>query len=128
MSVDEKNRLLTLPFDTLWNEMWGETTNTQYKGEEFSSSKKMDIIRAGVTINNEIYTLNDIVNKSKIDPNISKVFNSVNLVLKSNNPKIHFFFIDYSRDSFRKKINRGRKYLVNIRAKKRDFQNFSLFF
>ena len=24
MSVHEKNRILTLPFETLWSEMWGE--------------------------------------------------------------------------------------------------------
>jgi 8-oxo-dGTP pyrophosphatase MutT (NUDIX family) len=44
--------------------MWGETTNSQYKNEEQSSSKKLDLIRGGVSINNEIINLKDIVDKS----------------------------------------------------------------
>ena len=44
--------------------MWGQTTNTQYKNEEIVSSKKLEIIRNGITINNEIITLQDIINKS----------------------------------------------------------------
>jgi 8-oxo-dGTP pyrophosphatase MutT (NUDIX family) len=64
MSITEKDRILKESFTTLWNEMWGEPTNLQYKNEELSSSKKMDIIKAGVTINGETNNLNDIVNKS----------------------------------------------------------------
>jgi 8-oxo-dGTP pyrophosphatase MutT (NUDIX family) len=45
--------------------MWGETTNVQYKNEELSSSKKMELIRNGVTINDEIVTLKSIVENSK---------------------------------------------------------------
>ena len=45
--------------------MWGETTNIQYKNEELSSSKKMDLIRNGVTINDENITLKSIVENSK---------------------------------------------------------------
>jgi hypothetical protein len=63
MSLIEK-RVLNVPFTTLWNEMWGETTNSQYKNEEISSSKKMEVIRAGVNINGDPSSLNDIVNKS----------------------------------------------------------------
>jgi len=64
MSLSEKERILTQQFGSLWNEMWGETNNSQYKNEEQSSSKKMDIIRAGITINGEVITLKDIVDKS----------------------------------------------------------------
>ena len=49
--------------------MWGETTNIQYKNEELSSSKKMDLIRNGVIINDENITLKSIVENSKTEWN-----------------------------------------------------------
>ena len=49
--------------------MWGETTNIQYKNEELSSSKKMDLIRNGVIINDENVTLKSIVENSKTEWN-----------------------------------------------------------
>jgi 8-oxo-dGTP pyrophosphatase MutT (NUDIX family) len=64
MSVSEKIKILTEPFDNLWNDMWGETVNSQYKNEELISRKKLDTIREGVDINNETIKLSDIVNKS----------------------------------------------------------------
>ena len=64
MSIIEKKRILSEPFSILWNEMWGETSNSQYKNEEHLSSKKLDLIREGININNEIIKLNDIVNNS----------------------------------------------------------------
>ena len=65
MSILEKTRILADPFDQLWIQMWGETTNVQYKNEELSSSKKMDLIRNGVIINDENITLKSIVENSK---------------------------------------------------------------
>ena len=65
MSILEKTRILSEPFDQLWIQMWGETTNIQYKNEELSSSKKMDLIRNGVIINDENITLKSIVENSK---------------------------------------------------------------
>ena len=64
MSIDEKKRILTLPFDTLWTEMWGET-NIQYKSEENASKKKFEILKEGVTIEDKLLTLKDIVDMSK---------------------------------------------------------------
>ena len=65
MSLVEKERIVTESFDQLWSHMWGETNNNQYKNEELSSSKKLDIIKNGITLNdNEIITLTDIVEKS----------------------------------------------------------------
>jgi 8-oxo-dGTP pyrophosphatase MutT (NUDIX family) len=49
--------------------MWGETTNIQYKNEELSSSKKMDLIRNGIIINDENVTLKSIVENSKTEWN-----------------------------------------------------------
>jgi 8-oxo-dGTP pyrophosphatase MutT (NUDIX family) len=64
MSLEEKKRILTLPFDVLWSEMWGES-NMQYKNEEYSSKKKFDSIREGLLFNNKIITLKEIVEMSK---------------------------------------------------------------
>lgn len=67
MSIDEKNRILTLPFETLWIEMWGEMNsgNNQYKNEEYSSKKKFENIRDGILFNDKLITLKDIVEMSK---------------------------------------------------------------
>jgi 8-oxo-dGTP pyrophosphatase MutT (NUDIX family) len=65
MSVLEKTRILGEPFDHLWTQMWGETSNVQYKNEELSSSKKMELIRNGVIINDENVTLKSIIENSK---------------------------------------------------------------
>ena len=64
MSIDEKNRILTMPFDLLWSEMWGDS-NIQYKNEEYSSKKKFENIREGLLVNDKLVTLNDIVKTSK---------------------------------------------------------------
>jgi 8-oxo-dGTP pyrophosphatase MutT (NUDIX family) len=64
MSIQEKYRILNMPFDKLWNLMWGETTNIQYKNEEFSSSKKFDILKNGVFLEGTQISLNDIVKNS----------------------------------------------------------------
>ena len=64
MSLEEKTQILTESFNTLWKNMWGETTNSQYKNEEQSSGKKMELIKEGVTIFTENINLQDIVNKS----------------------------------------------------------------
>jgi len=65
MSIQEKERILVEPFENLWIQMWGEIMNAQYKNEEYTSSKKMELIKQGVTINDEIITLKDIVENSK---------------------------------------------------------------
>ena len=65
MSISEKERILTQPFDTLWTEMWGDILTNQYKNEEQISLKKMELIRTGVIVNNEFIKLKDIIDKSK---------------------------------------------------------------
>ena len=64
MSIDEKKRILEFSFDQLWEKMWGNVINSQYKNEELISSKKMDLIRNGIKINNETITLQEIIEKS----------------------------------------------------------------
>ena len=67
MSFSEKERILTLSFNELWNLMWGNISNNQYLNEEIISSKKMDLIKNGIVVNNEIITLEMIVSKSNTE-------------------------------------------------------------
>ena len=64
MSIYEKQRILTHPFETLWSEMWGET-NIQYKSEEITSKKKFEILKSGITLDDKFITLKDIIEMSK---------------------------------------------------------------
>jgi len=64
MSSEEKLRILKEPFETLWKNMWGDITTTQYKAEEIASMKKMEIICAGVTINGVDVNLEEIIKNS----------------------------------------------------------------
>lgn len=64
MSITEKERILTENFDELWKKMWGEISNIQYKNEEQTACKKMELIKNGIQINDEFITLEDIVCKS----------------------------------------------------------------
>jgi 8-oxo-dGTP pyrophosphatase MutT (NUDIX family) len=65
MSLIEKERLLKEPFEKLWNQMWGETSKTQFKNEELVSSKKFKQIKEGINIYNKTYTLKDIIENSE---------------------------------------------------------------
>jgi 8-oxo-dGTP pyrophosphatase MutT (NUDIX family) len=65
MSSDEKNRILTESFENLWKQMWGGCNGTQYKNEEMASSKKFQLIKNGVVIDDELITLKDLVEASK---------------------------------------------------------------
>ena len=61
MSLSEKEKILSEPFDHLWKEMWGDNSKTQYKSEEFASSKKSELLKNGITLNGNKVTLKDII-------------------------------------------------------------------
>lgn len=64
MSIYEKERIMSYSFNVLWEEMWGNISNIQYKNEEISSSKKFQIIKNGVYLDNNLITLQNIIEKS----------------------------------------------------------------
>jgi 8-oxo-dGTP pyrophosphatase MutT (NUDIX family) len=64
MSIYEKEQILNQPFDNLWKNMWGNISSLQYRSEEFTSSKKFEVIRSGIILDNVKITLKDIVEKS----------------------------------------------------------------
>ena len=64
MSISEKERLLIMPFDQHWKLLWGDNNKIQYRGEEIAASKKYEVIKNGVCINNETITLENIITLS----------------------------------------------------------------
>ena len=69
MTMRERERFVKLPFQQLWNELWGaDHSHTQYRQEKESSRLKLDAIREHgiVNENGERETLTDIF--SKIGP------------------------------------------------------------
>ena len=64
MSLCEKKRIITESFETLWKNMWGDLSTNQYKAEETASMKKMEILKAGITVNNQSVNLEDLVKNS----------------------------------------------------------------
>jgi 8-oxo-dGTP pyrophosphatase MutT (NUDIX family) len=64
MSNSEKNRLINNTFENLWRQMWGDVYNIQYKNEEYTCSKKFDLIKNGICIGNEKLTIKDLVERS----------------------------------------------------------------
>jgi len=64
MSLTEKERILNEPFEELWKKMWGDCINILYKSEENTAAKKLDLIKNGITNNDEIITLKNIIDNS----------------------------------------------------------------
>ena len=64
MSVNEKERIVSETFEQLWKMMWGDSTNNQHKNEENASLKKFELIKNGITVNDEKITLENIVKNS----------------------------------------------------------------
>jgi len=64
MSIEEKTRILNENFNTLWEKMWGGTSNLKYKTEESISLKKMETIRNGITNYDNAINLSTIIKQS----------------------------------------------------------------
>lgn len=64
MSLSEKTKINEDTFENLWKTMWGDAISIQHKSEEFSSSKKFNVIKNGVAVDADTITLSDIIDKS----------------------------------------------------------------
>jgi 8-oxo-dGTP pyrophosphatase MutT (NUDIX family) len=64
MSISEKKKLLEETYEFLWQEMWCNTLNYQYKNEEQISYKKFELIKTGIEINSKKINLEDIIKNS----------------------------------------------------------------
>jgi len=69
MTTEEKKRITTLDFDTLWRQLWGEHVGIQYRGGEKISREKFIKLNAGVTDMDYIFTLKSIVKQSNTNWN-----------------------------------------------------------
>jgi len=66
MTVSEKEELKTGNFDNLWIQIWGlgHKLTTQYKAEESVSRDKFNLLRSGVLVKNDFYTLTSLIEDS----------------------------------------------------------------
>jgi len=65
MTSTEKENIRLLDFDELWKDIWkSESISNQYKVEEIVSREKYNSLKKGILNNNEVYTLNDIIDES----------------------------------------------------------------
>tara|TARA_A100001015_G_scaffold307031_1_gene402274 strand:- start:1259 stop:1942 length:684 start_codon:yes stop_codon:yes gene_type:complete len=64
MTIIEKNNLLTCSFESLWNSLWGEYINNQYRCEKNSALEKFKILKSGFIVNNHFYSLKTLIQES----------------------------------------------------------------
>ena len=64
MTIDEKNRLLTHSFNTLWRNLWGCNIGIQYRGEEKVSKDKFGALKLGIISGDCQYTLESLIAES----------------------------------------------------------------
>lgn len=65
MTVFEKNRILTLEFDELWSDLWGENIGIQYRSEERTSRDKLASLKTGIIAKDCEYSLETLINDSQ---------------------------------------------------------------
>ena len=64
MTISEKASLLSKDFNTLWNKLWGEYVNNQYKTEKTAAQEKFKLLKSGVIIDNKYYNLKSLIAES----------------------------------------------------------------
>ena len=61
MTVKEREKILNNDFQELWDELWGDYVGIQYRGEERISKEKFNTIKSGITLANERYNLESLI-------------------------------------------------------------------
>ena len=64
MTVQEKQNILTKPFDELWVSLWGEYSGLQYRGEQQLSKNKYLQLKNGIKWDGMNYNLESLVTSS----------------------------------------------------------------
>jgi 8-oxo-dGTP pyrophosphatase MutT (NUDIX family) len=54
MTIKEKQNLITMKFDELWKNLWGERLGLQYKNEEKIARDKFETLKSGVNLGYDI--------------------------------------------------------------------------
>ena len=65
MTIQEKVKIRSKSFDELWTDLWCGISSSQYKNEGRISKEKFDKLKTGITINNNIVTLESLIKESK---------------------------------------------------------------
>lgn len=61
MTIQEKQNILTKPFDELWLSLWGEYSGLQYKGEQQVSKNKYLQLKSGIKWDGMSYSLESLI-------------------------------------------------------------------
>lgn len=64
MTNNEKQRLLTQPFDSLWTQLWGNDISSQYRSEEKISRDKFESLKHGIVIHKDDFSLETLINEA----------------------------------------------------------------
>jgi len=65
MTIEEKERLLTKDFYTIWKELWcNNPISQQYKNEETIAKEKFNALLSGIMTQNETYILSELIELS----------------------------------------------------------------
>jgi len=64
MTLEEKQRILTHDFDTLWKQLWGNDINTQYRSEEKNAHEKFEYLKQGISLNDDEYSIDSLIKES----------------------------------------------------------------
>ena len=64
MTLYEKASLLTISFDDLWQNLWGDYITNQYKNEKVIAYEKFRMLKGGIIIDDKYYTLQSLVDES----------------------------------------------------------------
>lgn len=64
MTIDEREKIKTMTFDELWNDVWTGSVGIQYRNEEKISRDKYNALKNGVTNGKTIFTLDELLNET----------------------------------------------------------------
>lgn len=64
MTIEEKNRLLTMKFEDMWKLLWGDYSGIQYRGEENTSMEKFESLKKGIKMKDHEYNLESLLKDS----------------------------------------------------------------
>ena len=64
MTVEEKNKLMTMKFEDMWKLLWGDFSNGQYRNEETISKEKFEYLKKGVKIKEVEYNIESLISSS----------------------------------------------------------------
>lgn len=61
MAVNEREMLVTLPFERLWNIIWFQPSLPRQTSEYSEAKRKFDTLKEGIYVEGKLYTLNELL-------------------------------------------------------------------